>query len=299
MEMDGAGGKDGWAWIFILEGMATMIVAFAAYFVMYDYPKTAKFLSQEEKDVVVSRLRIDSSALSDDFNLKFMWDAFKDWKIWVHMFITIGCYIPLYSISIFLPTIVKSIGYTNEVAQLMTVPPYVVACLFTVGGGFLADKQGQRGIYMIFFIGLAMLGFALLAGVQNNGVKYFSCFLVTSGIYPTVPQGVAWNGNNIGGSLKRGVGIAMHVGFRQGNLGGAVAGFVIRQKDGPRYLSGYLILLGVSTMAFVLSIFMTLYLRKENKRRDEAHKDPSLYTMEEKLAETDCGDNATFYRYTV
>ena len=42
-------------------------------------------------------------------------------------------------------------------------------------------------------------------------------------IYPNVPQGVAWNGNNIGGSTKRGVGIAMHVGF--GNLGGAIAGF--------------------------------------------------------------------------
>lgn len=43
-------------------------------------------------------------------------------------------------------------------------------------------------------------------------------------IYPNVPQGVAWNGNNIGGSTKRGVGIAMHVGF--GNLGGAIAGYV-------------------------------------------------------------------------
>lgn len=58
-----------------------------------------------------------------------------------------------------------------------------------------------------------MLGFAILAGVDNLGARYFACFLVTSGIYPNVPQGVAWNGNNIGGSLKRAVGIAMHVGF--------------------------------------------------------------------------------------
>lgn len=31
-------------------------------------------------------------------------------------------------------------------------------------------------------------------------------------IYPNVPMGVAWNGNNIGGATKRAVGIAMHVG---------------------------------------------------------------------------------------
>lgn len=58
-----------------------------------------------------------------------------------------------------------------------------------------------------------MAGFAILAGTHNLAAKYFACFLITSGIYPNVPQGVAWNGNNIGGSLKRGVGIAMHVGF--------------------------------------------------------------------------------------
>lgn len=58
-----------------------------------------------------------------------------------------------------------------------------------------------------------MVGFAILAGVDSVGAKYFGCFLIASGIYPNVPQGVAWNGNNIGGSVKRGVGIAMHVGW--------------------------------------------------------------------------------------
>lgn len=52
----------------------------------------------------------------------------------------------------------------------------------------------------------------MLLSSQSNGVKYAGCFFAASGIYPNVPQGVAWNGNNIGGSVKRGVGIAMHVG---------------------------------------------------------------------------------------
>lgn len=142
-----------------------------------------------------------------------------------------------------------------------------------------------------------MVGFALLAGVDSSGAKYFGCFLIASGIYPNVPQGVAWNGNNIGGSLKRGVGIAMHVGF--GNLGGAIAGFVFRSDDGPRYLSGHLTLLATTAMSCVLCAFMTLYLRRENARRDGAHKAPAEYSIDEKLAEKDCGDNATFFRYTV
>jgi cyanate permease len=118
---------------------------------MYDYPATAKFLTSEEKEEVTRRLEEDRSALTDEFDLKYFWDAIKDWKIWVHMLITIGVYTPLYSISLFLPTIVKGLGYTNENAQLMTVPPYIVACVCCIGGGWMADRHGQRGLYMIFF----------------------------------------------------------------------------------------------------------------------------------------------------
>lgn len=118
---------------------------------MHDYPDTAKFLTQPERKEVVRRLTQDRSALSNEFKMKFVKDALKDWKIWVHMVITIGIYTPLYSISVFLPTIVKGLGYTNEMAQLMSVPPYAVACIFTLGGGFLADRQRKRGVYMIGF----------------------------------------------------------------------------------------------------------------------------------------------------
>ncbi len=127
----------------------------------------------------------------------------------------------------------------------MTVPPYVVACFFCIGAGFLADRWGQRGIFMIFFSFVGIVGFVMQISTTNNAVKYAGTFFAASGvstllniddsaqgvmmvltyflqIYPNVPQGVAWNGNNIGGSTKRGVGIAMHVGF--GNLGGIIAG---------------------------------------------------------------------------
>ncbi|KFH41752.1 putative transporter -like protein [Hapsidospora chrysogenum ATCC 11550] len=291
MKMDGAGNLEGWSWIFILE------VTILAYWIMCDYPDTAKFLNAEEKQEIVRRLEEDRSVLSDQFDLKFMWDAFKDWKIYIHMLITIGIYTPLYSISVFMPTIVRGLGYTNEIAQLMTVPPYIVACLFTIGGGWAADKHGQRGIYMMAFCLVAMIGFAILAGVDNLGAKYFGCFLIASGIYPNVPQGVAWNGNNIGGSVKRGVGIAMHVGF--GNLGGAISAFVFRNNEAPHYRSAHLILLGTTTMSFCLCGFMTWYLRRENARRDREYKAPDEFTRDEKLLDKDMGDYAKFFRYTI
>lgn len=108
-------------------------------------------------------------------------------------------------------------------------------------------------------------------------------------------MGVAWNGNNIGGATKRAVGIAMHVGF--GNLGGVISGFSFRSKDAPRYLSGHGLLIGMVTMSMILSIFMTLYVRKENARRDQAMIAQGLtldsYTEEMRYAEREKGDYAT------
>jgi hypothetical protein len=122
---------------------------------MHDYPGTARFLTLAEKEEVVRRLEHDRNVLADEFDLKYFRHAISDWKIYVHMLITIGIYTPLYSISLFTPTIVKALGYSNEKAQLMTVPPYVVACIFCIGGGYAADRHGQRGLYMIGFCAIA------------------------------------------------------------------------------------------------------------------------------------------------
>lgn len=300
-EMHGIGGKPGWAWIFILEGLLTLVVAVIAYWAIYDYPATAEFLSSEEKIEVERRLKEDRTSLADEYDIKYFFHALKDWKIYVHMFITIGIFTPLYSISLFLPTIVKNMGYTAEKSQLMSVPPYVAACVMTIAIGYLADRHKQRGIYMIGGCLIAIVGFVMLISTHKPHVQYAGTFFAACGIYPNVPMGVAWNGNNIGGSTKRAVGIAMHVGF--GNLGGVLAAFSYRATDAPRYFSGHGLLIGTTTMSACLCLFMTLYLRRENARRDMlmAEKDLTLdsYTEEMKEAERERGDNATFFRYTI
>lgn len=47
--MDGVGGKPSWAWIFILEGLLTVLCAVASYFILEDFPDTAKFLTETER----------------------------------------------------------------------------------------------------------------------------------------------------------------------------------------------------------------------------------------------------------
>lgn len=89
----------------------------------------------------------------------------------------------------------------------------------------------------------------------------------------------------------------MHVGF--GNLGGVIAGFMYRSKDAPMYYTGHGTLIAMEVMSTVLCIFMTIYLRRENARRDGQYNQLFEYTAEERAIEREKGDDATFFRYTV
>jgi len=309
VEMDGVGNLPGWAWLFILEGILTFVVAGFAKWLITDSPEVATFLTQEERVEVTSRLKLDRGSLADEYDNKYIWAAFKDWKIWVHMVMTFGIYTPLYSVSLFLPTIVKGMGYSNAMSQLMSVPPYVAGCVVTILSGWWADRSGTRGPFMIAHNLIAILGFVCLIATDIPGVQFFGCFCTVCGIYPNVPLGVAWNGNNIGGSTKRAVGIAMHVGF--GNLGGVLSSFAYRGTEGPRYYTGHGLLIGTTAMSTILGVIMHIYLRRENARRDDELRqrfgvthdgpvDPSdYYTEEMREAEREKGDNASFFRYTI
>lgn len=144
--MDGVGGYAGWRWIFILEGLLTVVVALVAPFAIHDSPETATFLTEEERRFVIHSLRIQNSADSreidqtnDKFEMRYVLDAFADWQIWLGLFskfcsflginvsLTDPCKVywgitcPLYGISLFLPSIIKDLGYKSSTAQLLTV----------------------------------------------------------------------------------------------------------------------------------------------------------------------------------
>jgi hypothetical protein len=253
-----------------------------------------------EKDEVARRLRADAGHIANtDFNIKYVWQAITDWKIYIHMIIGVGGFCPIYSFALFLPTIVKGMGYTANNAQLMTVPPYVCATIFTIGLNYAADKYRQRGAFLLGSQVIAISGFALLAGSGKPSVQYAGTVLAAIGIYPQIPLGLAWNSGNMGGTLKRGVGIAMQV--MGMNCGGIISSYVYLSKDGPRYVKGHSILIGFVGLAFFMTLFMTLWCRQENVRRDELDDRPvgAELTEAQREMERDMADNVPWFRYTV
>ena len=101
--MRGVGGYNGWRWIFILEGLLTVVISVAAYFLVHNYPATSTFLTEEEKEFVIRRLENDSDAIRDE---KFTWagviQALKDPKVYLYGLGFHTMSLPLYTLSLFL-----------------------------------------------------------------------------------------------------------------------------------------------------------------------------------------------------
>lgn len=308
-KMHGVGGLEGWRWIFILEGLLTVLVALLSFFLLYDFPETASFLTEEERAFVMYRLKYQGQvaskttsdgavrakiAQSEEFQWKYVWQAFTDWQIYVNIFVYWGVVCPLYGISLFLPTIIKDLNYTNSTAQLMTVPIYITASVLAVFGAFLSDRAGIRSPFIISLLCVMAAGFGMCIGSDNPRVVYGGVFIAACCIYPAFPGVIAWLSNNLAGSYKRGVGMALQIGI--GNLGGAMASNFYRKKDKPRFILGHALELGFIGVGIIAAILLILSYRRINHKRDRQMRDGAdrLHTEEELAA---MGDKAVTFRY--
>lgn len=299
-KMDGIQGIAGWAWIFILEGLLTIIVGIVSFWMVHDFPDQAKFLSDEDRRRVILRLQRDqqASAQHEEFKMKYFWQAVTDWKMYCGMLIYMGPLMPLYSFSVFLPTIIQNMSFTDKTAvvknQLLSVPPYALAAIVTVCMGVYSDRINKRGIFNLIFAPIGMAGFIMLIASTNPAVQYCGTYLGALGIYPAIPITITWVANNIEGVYKRGIVLGFVIGW--GNLNGVVSSNVY--FNSPRFYEGHGTVLGYMFFGiFCGSAIMHFLLGRENKKRLNGERD---YLIEGKSAEAihEMGDMKPDFLYT-
>ncbi|KAK4546658.1 hypothetical protein LTR36_001876 [Oleoguttula mirabilis] len=273
--MKGVAGLPGWRWIFIIEGILTTIVALGGYWYIADWPSKAKFINDDERAFINARLKADSDATEDEaFNWANVASALKDPKVWLYN----ACYhtlsLPLYTLSLFLPSIIKALGYSAASAQLLTIPPYALATALTIGYAVVSERYQRRAPFIIVSALTAIIGYSILLSnkdpTKRPGVSYVGTFFAAAGIYPAVALALSWPAMNVSGQTKRATANAMQITI--GNLGAVIGTQLYRANDGPRYIVGHSVALGYLCLNIVVMCTIWLVLSRENNRRDEAAK---------------------------
>ncbi|OJJ45515.1 hypothetical protein ASPZODRAFT_134195 [Penicilliopsis zonata CBS 506.65] len=267
------GGLVGWRWIFIIEGLLTLVCGLIAGFILPNNLETASFLKDEERVFAIERLALDQPSRNTHETEKFDWSevirGILDPKMWLSATAYFGILAGLYSFGLFLPSIIDSLGFANNAndVQLWTVIPYAVAAVVTVIVAIVSDRLRLRGVVMLFTLPVAITGYAVIANVHSAKVRYGMTFLMATGMYATVPCILVWNSNNSAGHYKRATTSAMQLAIA--NCGGFVATFIYPSSDAPEYHSGHTVILGLLVFSWFMILLNVLYCAKINRDKRE------------------------------
>ncbi|KAL4880894.1 major facilitator superfamily domain-containing protein [Aspergillus karnatakaensis] len=276
--MDGVGNYEGWRWIFILEGLLTVVVALLAYFWVYNYPSTAEFLSDKERSFIHFRLKHDSDATREE---KFSWgavtDAIKDPKVWLYGLGFHTMSLPLYTLSLFLPSIIRALGYSAARAQLLTVPPYALGFITTITVAILSERTRRRAPFIMGSSAFACIGYIILITGKQPGVQYTGTFFCCAGIYPAVAIVLSWPANNVSAQTKRAIANAMQISI--GNLGAVLGTQLYRTETEPRYYLGHGFALGYLVANIIVVFILWQVLNRENAKKAEIREHEGLQAL--------------------
>jgi MFS family permease len=278
-KMDGLRGFSGWRWVFVLEGVFTVLVAIAFFFILPTFPEDAKWLTREEKDYVKARLQLEQGHPAYDcpITLRDIGRVFKDFKIFIGGFMYLGMLVPSYGFAFFAPTILATYKWSPIQTQLYSVPPWACAFVLAMIVAFCSDRTKHRFVFTLVPICIAMAGFAILITVHDNrSVEYAGLFFVVMGSFTAMPVIVCWFNLNIGGHHRRAVGSAWQIGF--GNVGGIIATYSFLAADAPLYRKGFFISLAFLCLAFVSCCAYAIAITAQNRKKD---KTPATIEMTE------------------
>jgi MFS transporter, ACS family, tartrate transporter len=128
LEMDGLLGLAGWQWMFILEAIPAVLLAFAVLVLMTDRPALATWLAPEEREWLETRLQDERRRIESAGHLSLA-RALMDRRVLALSAIYFTIVTATYGITFFLPQIVKGIGLSNVMTGLVTAIPYTVGTM--------------------------------------------------------------------------------------------------------------------------------------------------------------------------
>ncbi|KAG0170987.1 hypothetical protein DFQ29_009042 [Apophysomyces sp. BC1021] len=258
---------------------------------------TGRWLTEDEMKVAVQRTRQSGNTDEKAFDKKQFFAALLDYKNWLAVLIYVGLNIALASYAVFLPTIIRDMGFGSLESQLLSIPPYVAAAILVFFVSWNSDRTLQRGYHIVAVCGIGALGYIFLLASLNVGLRYTGAVLCACGIYPIIPLTLSWVSNNQLGHTKRAVAIAMVSMIAQ--CFSMLGTQVYKTEDAPRYIKGHIVCLVFLCLAGSAAAVLRYLLKRENDRRDRQFGVPESTDLSELHDLEKLHDNHPCFRYAL
>jgi MFS family permease len=188
LKLDGLLGLSGWQWLFIVEGLPTVVVGFLVLRVLTDRPEAATWLTGPERERLVSALRAEEGAARTAHGLSTLRSSFNP-RVALLSLVYFTIIFGLYGLGFWMPTIVKerlSIG-DNLVVTLLTAAPYAVGTVAIVLWGRVVDRRGGSHLLTVLPMAVGAVALAGTALVGSPWVGYAGLFVCAVAVMAAFP----------------------------------------------------------------------------------------------------------------
>ncbi|KAI1811403.1 major facilitator superfamily domain-containing protein [Poronia punctata] len=271
--MKGLRGYDAWQWLFIIEGVITVGVAFIAIPILPNFPRTTTWLTEEERALAIWRLEEDvgEDDVADPEKEQSMWYgarlAFGDVKTYVLLGLLTGI-VSSGGVTNFLPAVVKTLGYGNVETLLLTSPPYVLCVITSSLNAWHADRTGERFWHITGSLLVALVGFIIAATTTAIGPRYFAMVIMVPGVYGGFVVALAWISNTMPRPpAKRAAALAFINAVS--NATSIYVSYMYQDYMAPRYIVAFSVNSGTIILAITCAFILRIMLTKLNKKLDQ------------------------------
>lgn len=256
--LDGAGGLAGWKWLFIMEGIPTVLLGIAVLWVLADRPEEATWLSEEERRLVRQRIAGEHR----EREMTRLLPALKDPRVLILAGVQFGFTFGSYGAGIWLPQIIKAGRLSNLQVGFVTSACYVLATVGMIVWAASVDKSGKKIGNLTAACLLSALGLFLAILVGNLWISLAWISVALLGI--TAARAIFWTI-----PTRFLTGIAAAGGLALINSIGTVGGFAappmvgwLKDRTGS-FSAGLLSMAGVLVVATAMAWSLKLFVKQE------------------------------------
>ncbi|KAK0103873.1 hypothetical protein ONS96_004982 [Cadophora gregata f. sp. sojae] len=283
LHLRGLHGYSGWRWLFLIEGLITLVLGLIAFILMPPSPtQTASKLrgkkgwfTEREEIIIINRVIREDPTKSGMHNRepitpKLLWKSIKDYDLWPLYILGLMFQIPETTPTQYLTQTLKGLGFDTFKTNLLVIPSTVAHMITMMALTYIAEIWGELTFTSMIGQIWAFPFLVYIYMVDITKIHKWTAFGIMTLLlsYPSAhPIQVAWNSRNSNAVRSRTVSAALYNMFVQAS--GIIASNVYRKDDAPRYKRGNRVLLSICIVNMGLYTFTKFYYLKRNAYREK------------------------------
>ncbi|KAJ2233494.1 hypothetical protein GGF40_000983 [Coemansia sp. RSA 1286] len=266
-----------WQWVFLLEGIITIFVAFVGFFVLQDHPEKCSFLSDDEKEFIVSYKRNEGTlGGSQKLSKKDTKNALLDWQIWCMTIATFATCEACGSVSVFAPEVINELGFSAAKSQAMSALPSVFGAITILLSGHIVWLCRSHWLAGCLSLAVALLGSVIMIATLSIPARIFGLCLMGAGGFAGLGILPGWNITSNSQTVANST-IASAITVFMGASSGFVCSNVFLNSDAPRFVIGHSVNIAILALGILACIVTRVSMGRRNRTYEREARSGSRF----------------------